>query len=157
MMIFKKDSVKNELIDEVEKYIFKIAPKTKENIPSSIVENGLLHDIDIMFMVAQTQIETYFGTLGAGRESSRRSLFGVAVKRYSNYEVAISDYCTMLKTKYLTKGRTEQSLLKKYTTTRGARYAENPNYESDLRKAYNIVKRTTKIKELQAKYNELNV
>ena len=153
----QKDSIKNELIDEVEKYIFKKAPKTNENIPSSIVEHGLIHDIDIMFMVAQTQIETSFGTLGAGRESSRRSLFGVAIKRYSNYEVAINDYCNMLKTKYLTRGRNEYNLLKKYTTTRGARYAENPNYEYDLRKAYNMVNKSTKIKELQTKYNELDV
>lgn len=154
-LINHKDSIKNELIDEVEKYIFGIAPKTKKNIPASIVENGLFHDIDIMFMIAQTQIETSFGTIGAGRESSRRSLFGVAIRRYDSYDKAIDDYCKILKKNYLTKGRNEQHLMKKYTTTGGGRYASNPNYEVDLRRAYLSVNRATKIKELQEKYNSL--
>ena len=154
-LISPKDSIKNELIDEVERYIFGIAPRTKKGIPTSIVENGLFHDIDIMFMVAQTQIETSFGTLGAGRESSRRSLFGVAIKRYDNYDNAIEDYCRILKKSYLTKGRTEQHLMRNYTTTRGGRYAGNPNYEAELRKTYLSINRATKIKELQEKYNSL--
>ena len=151
----KRDSIKNELIDEVEKYIYKIAPRTKESIPSSIVENGLFHDIDIMFMVAQTQIETTFGTMGAGRESSRRSLFGVAIRRYDTYDNAINDYCKLLKKSYLTKGRTEQHLMKKYTTTGGGRYAGDPNYEATLSKTYKFIDKATNIRELQDKYNSL--
>jgi flagellum-specific peptidoglycan hydrolase FlgJ len=150
-----KDSIKNEIIDEVEKYVYSIAPKTKKNIPSSIVENGLFHGIDIMFMVAQTQIETTFGTMGAGREISRRSLFGVAIRKYDSYEKAIDDYCRLLKKSYLIKGRTEQHLMRKYTTTGGGRYAGNPNYEVELRKTYLTINRNTKIKELQEKYNSL--
>ena len=153
-LISPKDSIKNELIDEVEAYIFGNFPKTHKVIPTSIVENGLEHEIDILFMMAQTQLETQFGTLGAGRESSRRSLFGVAVRRYSDYDSAIEDYIAILKKSYLTKGRTEQHLMRNYTTTRGGRYASNPTYETELRRTYNDIARKTKIKDLQDKYME---
>ena len=149
-----KDSIKNELIDEVGNYIFKNYPKTHKDVPMLIVENGLEHDIDILFMMAQTQQETGYGTLGAGRESSRRSLFGVAVRKYNNYENAVVDYIRLLKKSYLTNGRTEQHLMKKYVTSRGGRYAGDPNYEATLRKTYLNISKQTKIKELQNKYME---
>lgn len=149
-----KDSIKNELIDEVGNYIFKNYPKTHKDVPMLIVENGLEHDIDILFMMAQTQQETGYGTLGAGRESSRRSLFGVAVRKYDNYENAVVDYIRLLKKSYLTNGRTEQHLMKRYVTSRGGRYAGDPNYEATLRKTYLNISKQTKIKELQNKYME---
>ena len=154
VMISPKDSIKNELIDEVENYIFQNYPRTHKDIPTLIVENGLEHNIDILFMMAQTQQETGFGTLGAGRESSRRSLFGVAVRKYNDYENAVVDYIRILKKSYLTRGRTEQHLMNKYVTSGGARYAGDPNYEATLRRTYNDISRKTKIKELQNKYME---
>jgi len=147
-----KDSIKIELIDEVEKYIFDNYPKTHKDVPSLIVENGLNHNIDILFMMAQTQHETGYGTLGWGRESSKRSLFGVAVRKYTNYENAVVDYIRILKKSYLTNGRTEQHLMKRYVTSKGGRYATNPNYEIILRKTYNDISNKTRIKELQNKY-----
>lgn len=151
-----KDSIKDKLIEEVENYAYSMFPKTHKTIPTSIVENALEHEIDIMFMMAQTQIETSFGTAGAGRETSRRSLFGVATKRYESYEKAIEDYIAILKKYYLTRGRTEQNLMRKYTTSSGARYAGNPNYEVELRGAYADIKRKTNISKLQNEYRELS-
>lgn len=147
-----RDSIKNELILEVENYIFSRFPKAHETIPTSIVENGLEHEVDILFMMAQTQIETHFGTLGAGRETSRRSLFGVAIRKYNSYSNAVVDYIAILKKNYLTRGRTEQHLMQKYTTRGGARYAENPRYEIELRGAYSDINKKTKIKLLQDEY-----
>ena len=103
-------------------------------------------------MMAQTQIETCYGTTGAGRESSRRSMFGVIQKRYPNYEDAINHYCEVLKKYYLVKGKTEQHLMSKYVTSKGGRYASNPRYETELRTAYNHIKRTTNISSLQEEY-----
>jgi len=151
-VISYKDSIKNELISEVENYIFNNYPKTHKDVPTLIVENGLENDIDILFMMAQTQQETGYGTLGAGRESSRRSLFGVAVRKYTNYENAVVDYIRILKKSYLTNGRTEQHLMKRYVTSHGGRYAGDPNYEATLRKTYNTISKQTKIKELQNTY-----
>lgn len=151
-----KDSVKNELINEATKYIAKNTNKANENLPKLIVEYGLANNIDIIFMMAQTQLETIFGTLGAGRETSRKSLFGVASKKYNNYNDAIEDYCRILKKYYLTKNRNEQYLLRNYVTRSGSRYAENPNYEKELYLAYKSIKRNTNIKDLQEKYNSID-
>ena len=149
-----KDSIQNELIDEVSKYIKRQAPSSHQFIPMYLVQAGLVNNIDICFMMAQTQIETCYGTLGAGRENSRRSMFGVIKKRYANYESAINHYCEILKKYYLVKGRTEQHLLTKYVTGTGGRYAENKRYETELRVAYNQIKRTTKIHSLQEEYKK---
>jgi hypothetical protein len=154
-IVSPKDSIKNELIDEVENYIFNNYPRTHKDVPTLIVENGLENDIDILFMMAQTQQETGYGNYGAGRESSRRSLFGVAVRRYNNYETAIVDYIKILKKSYLTKGRTEQHLMQRYVTTGGARYAGDRNYEATLRKTYQKISQQTRIKELQKIYKNM--
>lgn len=150
-----KDSIKNEIIDEAEKYIFNNYPKTHKDVPSLLVENGLENDIDILFMMAQTQQETGFGNYGAGRESSRRSLFGVAIRKYSNYENAIVDYVKILKKNYLSKGRTEEQLMQRYVTTSGARYAADRSYEAKLSKTYQKISKQTKIKELQKTYKNM--
>lgn len=149
-----KDNLKNKLIDEVSKYIKKQAPNSYQFIPKYLVQAGLSNNIDICFMMAQTQIETGYGTMGAGRATSRRSMFGVYGKRYLNYEDAINHYCEVLKKHYLTKGRNEQHLLSKYVTSKGGRYASNPRYEIELKTAYNQIKRTTNIYSLQEEYKK---
>ena len=145
----QKDSIKQLLISEVQKYMNTKTTRYHNLVPKYLVHAALDHDIDLCFMMAQTQIETYYGTTGAGRESSRRSLFGVAIRKYANYELAINDYCRILKKSYLGKGRTEQHLLTKYVTHKGGRYAENPRYEKELNIAYKNIKNSTKIYSLQ--------
>ena len=62
-------------------------------------------------MMSQTELETNFGTIGAGRPTSKKSLFGVNIysrtpfKGYKNYNVAIEEYCKLLRRSYLVKGR----------------------------------------------------
>ena len=149
-----KDSIQNELIDEVSKYVKRQAPSSHKFIPMYLVQAGLDNNIDICFMMAQTQIETCYGTTGAGRESSRRSMFGVIKRHYPTYEAAINHYCEVLKKYYLVKGKTEQHLMTKYVTGTGGHYAGNPNYETELRIAYNHIKRTTNIYSLQQEWNK---
>lgn len=149
-----KDSVQTKLVEEVSKYVKRQAPKSHQFIPKYLVQAGLDNNIDICFMMAQTQIETCYGTTGAGRESSRRSMFGVIKKHYPTYEAAIGHYCEVLKKYYLVKGRTEQHLMSKYITGTGGRYAGNPKYEIELRTAYNHIKRTTNIYDLQSEYKK---
>lgn len=152
--ISTQDSIRDALICEVQDYLKKQSPNSHKFIPKYIVYAGLTHDIDICFMMAQTQIETNYGTMGAGRECSRRSLFGVAIRRYGDYETAINDYCILLKKSYIGKGRTEKHLMTKYVTHGGARYASNPNYEKDLQIAYNNIKKETNIYNLQNEWRE---
>lgn len=145
------ESINKEAITFVKKYY----PNCPDIISTYIVKKGLEHDIDICFMLAQTQLETSFGKAGIGRSSSRHSLFGVERRHYSNYVEAINDYVKLLKTSYLVKGRTEQNLLKNYVNKGGYRYAGNPNYEVSLRKYYNTICNVTKIKSLQNQYKKL--
>jgi flagellum-specific peptidoglycan hydrolase FlgJ len=148
-----KQQIKEELILEVSKYVNSVTSKSNQFIPKYIVQAGLNNDIDICFMLAQTKIETCFGTTGIGR--SKRSLFGVVSRSYSNYELAINDWCALLKKSYLVKGRTEQTLMAKYITAGGTRYAANRNYEKELRSAYNDIKRSTNIYSLQQEYKRM--
>ena len=145
------ESINKEAITFVKKYY----PNCPDIISTYIVKKGLENDIDICFMLAQTQLETSFGKAGIGRTTSRHSLFGVEKRHYSNYVDAINDYVKLLKTSYLVKGRTEQNLLKNYVNKGGYRYAGNPNYEVSLRKYYNTICNVTKIKSLQNQYKKL--
>lgn len=150
-----RDSIEHELVSEVTKYIQTKTTNHHQFIPKYLVHSALNYDIDICFMMAQTQIETCYGTTGAGRETSRRSLFGVSIQKYDNYEEAINKYCSLIKEKYLGNKKTEQHLLTRYVTLKGGRYASNPNYERELRTAYNHIKKNTRIYNLQQEYKNM--
>lgn len=149
------DSSYTAILNETKKYINKQAPKAHQDLPKFLLDAALENDIDLCFMMAQTQLETNFGTLGAGREVSRRSLFGVYAKRYSTYEYAIDDWCALLHKSYLGKGRTEQHLLNKYTTHSGRRYAENPRYEVELKSTYKRIINCTDLKRMQSEIKNI--
>jgi len=151
-----RDSIENALIDEVTEYLKKQSPKAHKFIPKYLVQAGLQHNIDICFMMAQTQIETNFGTTGIGKEHKKRSLFGVSARKYTNYKEAINDYCKILTKGYLVNGRTEQHLMEKYVNCKGARYAKHPTYEIELSKTYKNILAKTNIQTLQSEYNNYN-
>lgn len=152
--VLPHDSIRIEMVEEAKKYLAKMTKgKADPKLAEYLVDNALEHNIDLCFMMSQTKIETCFGTAGVGRSSSRRSLFGVVKKRYSNYDDAIDDYCKLLKKSYLVKGRTEKDLMRRYVTGSGYRYASNPNYERELSGTYKEITRSTNLTSLQAKYN----
>lgn len=154
-VINKKNDVRTELVAEVSNYISKQAANAHKVIPEQIVSNCLEHNVDICFVMAQTQNETNFGTTGAGRSTSRKSMFGVAKKHYSTYEDAIDDYFIILKKSYLTTGKTEYDLMKNYVTRGGSRYASSKSYEVHLQKTYAQIKYETNIYNLQKHYQTL--
>lgn len=143
------DSLKASLYNEVSQYIKTYHKTCPDIIPESIIKYGLMHNIDICFMMSQAKIETVFGKAGIGRATSKKSIFGVMSKKYKTYDDAISHYVNVLNKYYLSETRTEQDLLQKFTTKTGVRYAANPNYEKDLRSTYKNICNTTLIKELQ--------
>lgn len=148
-----KDVVKDSIKTAVNEYI-RSNSKTHgaSEISESIVEVGLQQNLDICFMMAQSQLETNFGQYGIGK--SRKSIFGVMSGRYVTYEHAVKDYSKILYKYYLTNGRTEQHLLNNYVTRGGTRYAANENYENELSDIYHRISRNTNIKELQKLYDE---
>lgn len=150
-----KDSLICLMQNEAHQFVKHIHPNCPDTVPVHIVKTALENDIDICFMLAQTQLETGFGKTGIGRESSRYSLFGVDRKFYSSYPEAIDDYVRILKNFYLADTISEQHLLANYVTKRGGyRYASNPDYEPLLTKYYNNITAKTTIHNLQ---NELRL
>lgn len=150
-----KLKIEKELKAEVKSYIAKLYKNCPDIIPNKIVEVGLMEDIDICFMMAQSQIETCFGKLGIGRASSKHSLFGVERAYYKNYAEAVYGYVKMLKTSFLVSGKTEQQLMRRYVNKKGNRYATNPRYEAELTAAYKTIVSKTAIAQLQQQYRQL--
>lgn len=149
------DSTYAAVLKATANYINKQAPKAHNDLPKYLLDAALEYDIDLCFMMAQTQLETNFGTLGAGREKSRRSLFGVYTKKYTSYEYAIDDWCNLLNKSYLGKGRTEEHLMNSYTSHSGKRYAENPSYEISLKSTYKIIVKSTGLKQMQTELKNM--
>lgn len=149
------DSTYAAVLKATANYINKQAPKAHNDLPKYLLDAALEYDIDLCFMMAQTQLETNFGTLGAGREKSRRSLFGVYTKKYTSYEYAIDDWCNLLHKSYLGKGRTEEHLMNSYTSHSGKRYAENPSYEISLKSTYKIIVKSTGLKQMQTELKNM--
>ena len=147
MKMNKKDSLRLRLIDDVNIHIRRNFRIHDSNLPMYLVDYSLKYNIDLCFMMAQTTIETGFGTAGAGRPSSRYSLFGVC-KRYGDYNSAIEDYCKLLRKSYLGNRKTEHDLMKNYVTLGGARYAGSRGYERDLSVEYKRIRNRTQIYEL---------
>lgn len=145
----------DSLVNEVKTYIKTYHKNAHDIIAESIVKHGLKNNIDICFMLSQAKIETCFGKAGIGRPTSRKSLFGVERRKYKTYDECVESYVNVLKKYYLVKGKTEQHLLKKYVSKSGHRYAQNPNYERDLQKTYNHIKRKTDISTIQQSINNL--
>ena len=67
------DSLREQMLDEVTSYIKKVAPTSYEALPACMVEQCLENELDLCFMLSQTQLETCFGTQGMGRATSRYS------------------------------------------------------------------------------------
>lgn len=149
------DSTYAAVLKATANYINKQAPKAHNDLPKYLLDAALEYDIDLCFMMAQTQLETNFGTLGAGREKSRRSLFGVYTKKYTSYEYAIDDWCNLLHKSYLGKGRTEEHLMNSYTSHSGKRYAENPSYEISLKSTYKSIVKSTGLKQMQTELKNM--
>ncbi len=141
-----QDTLNIKLVEEVEKYISKKAKKFDKDISKHLVEECLNNDIDICFALAQTQIETNFGTTGIGR--TRKSMFGVYVS-YKTRNHSTTAWIDLLKRRYLGNKKSVYDLMNRYVTLSGKRYSQNPKYESTLRNAYNSIKKNTQIYKIQ--------
>lgn len=152
---------KNALVDEVNNYIKHIAPSSVLN-GEIIVDLCYTYDVDIIFVLAQGQIESHYGTRGTA--SKTHSVFNVGAYDgysasqqknngfgFSHPDESVEPYLQLLTTKYLVNGKTEKDLMNSYVNYLGMRYASNGNYETMLRSIYENIDKKTNIKNL---YNE---
>lgn len=153
---YSTEIIKQNLLQEVDKYIHNVNPNLQQRnkLALQVVESALSQNIDICFILAQGTIETSFGCYGAGRTSSRKSIFGVT-RRYGSYTECIDDYISLLKRSYLVNGKTEHHLMRNYVNSSGYRYASNTKYEYELKNAYDGIKKTTKIFTLQKQLEDV--
>lgn len=157
-----KDSIRTELIQEVDKYISKLFPNSRLTA-QTLVTTCEVHNFDIVFAMAQGQIESGFGTAGKakhtnsvwnvgqhdGRSITTMNKLGL---NFTHPDRSIEPYIVLVKTNYLGDKRTYNDLMNRYVNLSGHRYASNPRYETSLRQTYNRIVRTTRIQEL---FNQL--
>lgn len=156
------DSIKLELIREVDRYIGEATQNTSALDGLVVVDNCIKYGIDICFVLAQGEQESHFGTQGLARKTN--SVFNVfafdghsynAINKNGKYQHpndCVEPYLRLLERDYLVEGKTEYDLLTNYVNKNGARYASSDGYEKRL------VSKITKIREntrIDALYQEL--
>lgn len=164
--VFVKQMLKEELIDEVNKYIKSVAPSSLVTA-EFLVERCIQYEIDITFVLAQGLLESHFATRGIGGRIN--SIFNVCVydsvssgdssvpkaHRYLHPDESIEPYLQLLRDDYLVEGKNERDLLNNYVNKNGHRYASNPLYEEQITSMIKRIQRTTKIDSLWQEYNSV--
>lgn len=149
-------NAKTNLVKEIQNYINLIAPNS--NLRGyAIVEECEKYRIDPIFVLAQGEIESHFGTKGLG--SKFNNVFNVDVhdkvkgkadmnKKYIfDYpNQSIEPYLQLLTNNYL-PGKLEVDLMQNYVDINGSRYASDPDYETKLQSKYKFIEENTKIQE----------
>jgi hypothetical protein len=145
------------LSQEVDRYIHKIAP-TSALDGLYLVDKCEEHNVDILFVLAQGQKESHFGTQGlAKRTNSVWNVFaydGYEFEKissngiYLNANLSIEPYLLLLNKDYL-NNKCEADLLENFVNYNGQRYATYENYEIELTKLYLQLKNSTTIDSLQ--------
>lgn len=143
---------KNKLVNEVNKYIKKIAPNSKLN-GNIIVNIALKHDIDILLMLSQGQLESHFGTKGLGKKNNNvyNITNGSSYIKYLDVNESVEPYAITLKNRYL-KNKSTKDLLKDFSCSKGFRYASSETYENDVK---SIIIRIDKSTDIKKYYNNL--
>lgn len=162
--------VKDALVDAVDHYIDSIAPSSCLN-GIKVVEICDQYEFDIMFALAQGQLESHFGTegiaaktnmvwnVGAFDNKSAEDIINDKNKNtaISHPDKSIEPYIRLLYSTYLVDGKTEKDMFIKYVDKNGKRYASNPNYESSLLDVYERIKKETNIDELIMEFKKYKI
>ena len=159
-----RDSIRDELITEVNIYIYENHPKTSLT-PDSIVDLCLSHNFDIVFALAQGVCESCLGTAGLANRTNSVWNVGAFDGRnfakikatgfvYPTPDHSIEPYIILIKTRYLGDHKTFDDLFKNFVVvgTR-TRYATDPDYEKKLKRTYDVISQQTSIKELQEQWH----
>lgn len=144
--ITKYNDDRNTLAVEVSNYINSIAP-TSEIDPFRFIDLCSEYEIDLIFAMAQGQLESHYATRGTAART--KSVFNVGAydghssdrqKRngfgYDDPNDSIEPYLQLLKNDYLVNNKTVQDLMNNYVNYLGMRYASNKKYESQMRSIY---------------------
>ena len=151
----------------MDSYIQTVAPGS--NLSGyAVVDACLRHNMDIVFVLAQGQNESHFGTAGIARKTN--SVFNVMsydnlsaddiLSRghgYTHPDQSVEPYIRLIRNDYMVDGKTVQDLMTCFVNKNGHRYASNPQYENALRRTYNRIDNTTNISELYSRCMACNI
>lgn len=147
------DSLQNELIIEVEKYMRKYNPNTKLSA-ENIVNLCLQYQFDIPLLLSQAQLETHFGR-SAGK---RNSVFGVISRKYTHVDESVEDYIKIMKKSYV-KTRTPEECIAANFYVEGSRkykYAGSSTYGKTIGKIRTNIIKNTSIQDLYRQIEQVN-
>lgn len=144
--LVKFTEARNELAVQVDTYIKSVAPNSEID-PFVIIDLCAQYDVDLMFVMAQGQLESHYATKGtAARTNSifnvgaydghsasrqRRNGFG-----FDDPNQSIEPYLVLLTNDYLVNGKTTTDLMANYVNKYNMRYASNRKYEAQMRSLY---------------------
>lgn len=158
------DSIRSELVLQTNNYISQNFPKSKLT-GEALVAACEKHDFDIVFALAQAEIESGMGTAGKAMKTNSPWNVGAWDSRsahtmnklgygYSHPDQSIEPYIELIKSKYLGDKKTIDDLMKRYVSLSGHRYASNPRYEIHLKNTYSKICDKTTIQQLQKTLND---
>lgn len=163
------NDARDALAIKVHNYISTIAPRAEID-PYVLIDLCTKYNIDVVFVMAQGQIESHYATKGTA--SRTNSIFNVGA--YDGHSAArqcrngfgfedpndsIEPYLILLTNDYLVNGKTINDLMNNYVNHLGMRYASNRKYEAQLRSVYNKIYRDPEFriayKEYKNCYNKI--
>ena len=165
--ILHMEQAKCNLIDEIDKYIHSIAPSSCLN-GLTVVEACDEYDIDVLFVLAQGQIESHYGTRGIASKTNSvfnvHSFDGISAnqiinsgKGYKHPDFSVRPYLKLLQERYLVEGKTERDMFHKFVDKNGHRYASAADYENKLLNTYTKIDSTTNINILYKEYKKYKI
>lgn len=140
------NELKKSTIIETNKYINNIT--TKSELDTELLLNKCIsNDIDFIFVLAQAQLESHFGTVGIAAKTNSvwnvNSWDGHSAeyiinngRGYNHPNQSIDPYINLLQNKYLVNGKTEMDMMNNFVNMHGHRYASDKNYEKRLKRIY---------------------
>ena len=148
-------SSKDAVIESIDKYIDSIAPGSCLN-GMVIFEMCEKYSVDIIFVLAQGQLESGFGTAGIAAKTNSvwnvmafdgRTASDMIAKGhgFDHPDFSVEPYLQLITTKYLVKDKTEIDLMNNFVSSTGHRYASSKTYEAQLSALNNRIKKTTNI------------
>lgn len=151
----------SELVDAVDEYIMMKSP-TSNLTGYHLVNTCLEQNIDLIFVLSQTQQECNFGVEGLAAKTNSAWNQGafdgdtfeeiLDIYKYNHPDASLEPYIDLLKRRYLV-GKVEMDLMDNFVDVDGQRYATDKDYEKKLTAIYAKIKTETKIDSLSNRLN----
>ena len=154
---------KQLLIQEIDNYVLKHSNQTKLDY-ELLINLSDQYNIDIKFILAQSHIESHFGTKGIATKTN--SMFNVGSfdgkgiqhisksYKYKSINESIEPYLDLLTRDYLDNDKSIHDLMDNYVNKFNKRYASDEKYELKLKTTFDKISKNTKIDSLYSVYIE---